>query len=262
MGASARCNTRGVSISLAEAVTASSGNGSRVADWIKEFNKAQVPEDTEVSTAQVEVLVEAIEGVSQAGGSTGGSMKEAFVQGVADLGGRDGVEMETAPMAFAVSTLLEAVLAKANLSDVCRLAVLGRVVAREINNQTWRTCVKARSATFSAVVESFLGGGCGFGDADWFENREAKVLAQKEAGVVLNLCPLDVEDGLAKKLQAKIVDKRDCRAEMERLARDLREARTAHTNAVDDARIAAAVRVEVQNELWIVRQRRRLDRAE
>ena len=54
-------------------------------------------------------------------------------------GGRDGVEMETAPMAFVVATLLEVILAKANLSDVSCLAVLGRVVARELNKEKWRT---------------------------------------------------------------------------------------------------------------------------
>jgi len=115
---------------------------------------------------------------------------------------------------------------------------------------------------YAAAVAKLLDEGCGFGNDDWFENGEAEAQAQEDAGVVLNFCSVEVEEGLALELQAKISDERDCQAEMESCARDLRAARTAHKNTVDDARIAAEMLVEVQNKLWIVRQKRRLDRAE
>ena len=63
-------------------------------------------------------------------------------------------------------------------------------------------------------------------------------------------------------LEAKTVDERDAAAEMERLARDLVDVRSAHKVAADEAREAAEMRLEVQNELWVVRQKRRLDRLE
>ena len=165
-------------------------------------------------------------------------MKRTFVQGLADLGsvpvcagvgcefvlcshlwlvvagGRDGVEMETAPMVFAVATLLEVILAKANLSDVSCLAVLGRVVARELNKEKWRTCLTSRSATFSAAVAKLLDEGCGFGNDDWFENGEAEARAQEDADVVPNFCSGNVEKGLALELEAKTAYEREYEAEM------------------------------------------------
>ena len=63
-------------------------------------------------------------------------------------------------------------------------------------------------------------------------------------------------------LEAKNIDERDCAAEMERRAQDLLDERTAHKDAVNEARVAGEVRQEVQNELWVVRQKRRLDRVE
>ena len=86
MRATVRSNKRGVSVSLADAATALSGSDSRVAEWIKGFDKAPVSEDAGVSTAQVEALLDAMEDVCQVGGSSGGSMKQTFVQGLADLG--------------------------------------------------------------------------------------------------------------------------------------------------------------------------------
>ena len=161
-------------------------------------------------------------------------------------------------MVFAVATLLEGILAKANLSDVSCLAVLGRVVARELNKEKWRTCVNARSATFAAAVAKLLDEGCGFGNDDWFENGEAEARAQEDAGVVPNFCSGDVEKGLTLELEAKTAYEREYEAEMERRAQDLLDARTAHKGAVDDVRVAVEVRLEVQNDLWVVRQRRQL----
>ena len=170
--------------------------------------------------------------------------------------------METAPMVFAVATLLEVVLAKANLNDVSCLAVLGRVVTREMNKKKWRDCLGARSKTFYAAVAKLLDEGCGFGNDDWFPNGEEEARAQEDAGNVPNFCSGDVEKGLALELEAKTVDERDAAAEMERRAQDLLDARTAHKDAVNEARVAAEVLLEVQNELWVVRQKRRLDRVE
>ena len=177
-------------------------------------------------------------------------------------GGRDGVDMETAPMVFAVATLLEVVLAKANLNDVSSLAVLGRVVARELNKRKWRECLGSRSATFHAAVAKLLDEGCGFGNDDWFQNGAEEARAQEDAGDVPNPYPSNVERGLALELDAKAADERDAAAEMERLARDLVDVRSAHKVAADEAREAAEMRLEVQNELWVVRQKRRLDRLE
>jgi hypothetical protein len=262
MGVIIRSTRRTFSVTFHDAKEASSAKDRRVADWIKGFESAPRSETNEVSEAQVEALFDAMEAVCHVGGSTGRSMKHTFTQGLADLGGRDGVEMETAPMVFAVATLLELVLAKANLNEVSSLAVLGRVVARELNKRKWRESLGSRSATFHAAVAKLLDEGCGFGNDDWFQNGEEEARAQEDAGDVPNLYSGDVERGLALELEAKTVDERDAAAEMERRAQDLLDARSAHTDAANEAREAAEMRLEVQNELWVVRQKRRLDRFE
>ena len=73
-------------MSLADVAEAASGSDSKVAEWITEFEKAPKSEVAGVSDAQAEALFDAMEAVSQVGGSSGGSMKQAFVQGLADLG--------------------------------------------------------------------------------------------------------------------------------------------------------------------------------
>ena len=71
MGAIVRSTKRGFSVTLADAEKASSGSDRRVAEWIKEFEKAPRSEAAEVSEAQVEALFEAMEAVCQVGGTSG-----------------------------------------------------------------------------------------------------------------------------------------------------------------------------------------------
>ena len=94
------------------------------------------------------------------------------------------------------------------------------------------------------------------------QNGAEEAQAQEAAGDVPSPYPSNVERGLARELDAKAADERDAASEMERLARDLVAVRSAHKVAVDEAREAAEMRLEVQNELWVVRQKRRLDRLE
>ena len=117
-------------------------------------------------------------------------------------------------MVFAVATLLEVVLAKANLNEVSSLAVLGRVVARELNKRKWREALGSRSATFHAAVAKLLDEGCGFGNDDWFQNGAEEARAQEDAGDIPNPYSGDVERGLALELDAKTADERDAAAEM------------------------------------------------
>ena len=78
---------------------------------------------------RIEALVGAMAWIRRTGGSTMESMVNAFRQGTADVGGRDIRAPETSSMLFAVATIIEILLAKANVGDVSRLAVLGSVVA-------------------------------------------------------------------------------------------------------------------------------------
>ena len=86
MGVIVRSTRRTFSVTFHDAKEASSAKDRRVADWIKEFESAPRPETNEVSEAQVEALFDAMEAVCQVGGSSGRSMKQTFLQGLADLG--------------------------------------------------------------------------------------------------------------------------------------------------------------------------------
>ena len=86
MGVIVRSTRRTFSVTFHDAKEASSAKDRRVADWIKEFESAPRSETNEVSEAQVEALFDAMETVCQVGGSSGRSMKQTFLQGLADLG--------------------------------------------------------------------------------------------------------------------------------------------------------------------------------
>ena len=111
-----------------------------VANWNNRFKFAlseegrelqqECPVDPRVSTISI-----CTSELNQCGGSTAGTMMGTINQGVADLIGLDGDALETVEMVYAVATLMEALLTKANLSEISRMAVLGRIVMREVEGK-------------------------------------------------------------------------------------------------------------------------------
>ena len=85
-GVIVRSTRKTFSVTYHDAKEASLANDRRVANWIKEFERAQRSETNEVSDAQVEALFDAMETVCQVGGSSGRTMEQTFLQGLADLG--------------------------------------------------------------------------------------------------------------------------------------------------------------------------------
>ena len=230
----------------------SSNDDGLVGEWIKTFTTDE----------KVGALTLGLVETSQAGGSTRSSMLKTLRQGLADLSGRDGDKMETRAMVFALATVFEALLTKANLSDVSKLAVLGRVVARELNSQEWCDDAHRRSSIFSAAVDHFLESGCGFVEEGWFDEAEKVDENEKKANCFANFFPEEVEVDLEQELQEKIDDEAECQGAVDRCTEALVNARSAHGKALREARAAEAVRIDVANDLFVVRRKRRRDRVE
>ena len=74
-GVVVRSTRKTLSVTFHDAREASSATDRQVANWIKEFERAQRSESNEVSDAQVEALFDAMETVCQVGGSSGRTME-------------------------------------------------------------------------------------------------------------------------------------------------------------------------------------------
>ena len=230
----------------------SSNDDGLVGEWIKTFTTDE----------KVGALTLGLVETSQAGGSTRSSMLKTLRQGLADLSGRDGDKMETRAMVFALATVFEALLTKANLSDVSKLAVLGRVVGRELNSQEWCDDAHRRSSIFSAAVDHFLESRCGFFEEGWFDEAEKADENEKKDNCFANFFPEEVEVDLEQELQEKIDEEAECQGAVDRCTEALVNARSAHGKALREARAAEAVRIDVANDLFVVRRKRRRDRVE
>ena len=223
-----------------------------VGEWIKTFTTDE----------KVGALTLSLVETSQVGGSTRSSMLKTLRQGLADLSGRDGDKMETRAMVFALATVFELLLARSNLSDVSKLAVLGRVVARDLNIQEWCADAHGRSSIFSAAVDHFLESECGFYNADWFHKAEEAAENERKANCFANYFPENVVVDLEQELQDKIDDEVECQSAVDRCAETLANVRSAHLKVVREARAAEALRIDVTNDLFVVRRKRRRDRVE
>ena len=174
-----------------------------------------------------------------------------------DLPARLSDALETIEMVYAVATLMEALLTKANLSEISRLAVLGRIVMREVGGQTWGKDAQTRNALFSASVERGLDTGCGFSTDDWFEAGEATVAANVAANVVPLFVPGDVRVGLEEELQLLVGEEDDAQRKLDSASDALEVARRAQEKAWDEAQEAEMRRVVVTNELFVAQNKRR-----
>ena len=256
-GGAVRCTGTMVSVKVRSSVDAdqSSKDEKQVGEWIESFS-------SDATDERVGALTQSLVETSQAGGSTSASMLKTLRQGLADLSGRDGDKMETRAMVFALATVFELLLARANLSDVSKLAVVGRLVARELNSQKWGADAHTRSMVFSAALDHFLESGCGFGTADWFQSAEEVAEGSRQANCFPHYFPESVEVDLEHELQDKIDEEAECKVAVDRCAEALATARGAHQKAVREARAAEALRIDVTNDLFVVRRKRRRDRVE
>ena len=128
----------------------------------------------------------------QVGGFTMGMMGNAWRQGVADVAGLDVADPETGAMMFAVTMLIEVLLAKSNLCEV-----------------------------FCGAVSKFQGNGNGFGSAPWYETGMAAVQREDEQGIVpsqdcFRLGPR-LAANLARELEKRTEAESQSRAKMEQL---------------------------------------------
>ena len=203
---------------------------------------------------RIEALVGAMAWIRQTGGSTMESMVNAFRQGTADVGGRDVRAPETSSMLFAVATIIEILLAKANVSNVSRLAVLGSIVARELNRQNERTRV------FNEAVDEFRDGGNGYGSAPWYQDGEKTEKHQKAGGVVSRWGgPLqaELEAGLVRDLEKCKKAENESETKTEKRRDAYLDARQAWRDADEEWRRDRALRIWTSNELELVRGKRR-----
>ena len=236
------------------------GDTSPVANWNSRFKFAVSEEGRDLEylvDPRVATISICTAELNVCGGSTAVKMKGTINQGVADLVGLDGDALETIEMVYAVATLMEALLTKANLSEISRLAVLGRIVMREVGGQTWGKDAQTRNALFSASVERGLDTGCGFSTDDWFEAGEAAVAADVAANVVPLFVPGDVRVGLEDELQLLVGEEDDAQRKPDSMSNALEEARRAQEKAWDEAQEAEMRRVIVTNELFLARNKRR-----
>jgi hypothetical protein len=200
---------------------------------------------------RIEALVGAMAWIRQTGGSTMESMVNAFRQGTADVGGRDVRAPETSSMLFAVATIIEILLAKANVGDVSRLAVLGSVVARELNRQNECTRV------FNEAVDEFRDGGNGYGSAPWYQDEEQAEKHQKSVGVVPRWAGRELEAGLVRDLEKCKKAENESETKSEKRRDEYLDARQAWRDADEEWRHNKALRVWTSNELELVRRKRR-----
>jgi len=244
-----------------DAPDAYEGDDLEMANVISAFTRVEWTGGTQFEEEQVDALVKCMESVSQTGGSTCAAVGTAVRQGLSDMAGRSGADIETRALAFAVSAIMEAVLAKANLNEVTRLGVLGRVVARQLAGQDWNGDSLNRTAAFSEAVGRFLDGGCGFGGATWFEVGQQQVAADTAVNLVPNFYPASLENDLVQELDEKRADEREKRVEEAKTGDALAQARSDHRVAAEEARFARTLRVTVANELLLVRRKRRRSKA-
>ena len=236
------------------------GDTRPVANWNSRFKFAVSEEGRELQylvDPRVATISICTAELNKCGGSTAGTMKGTINQGVADLVGLDGDALETIEMVYAVATFMEALLTKANLSEISRLAVLGRIVMREVGGQTWGKDAQTRNALFSASVERGLDTGCGFSTDDWFEAGEAAVAANVAANVVPLFVPGDVRVGLEEELQLLVGEEDDAQRKLDSASDALEVARRAQEKVWDEAQEAEMRRVVVTNELFVAQNKRR-----
>ena len=248
-----------VKIDVGDVDRSSVGDSRLVANWNARFKFAVSEEGRELQCLvdpRVSTISICTSELNQCGGSTAGTMKGTINQGVADLVGLDGDALETIEMVYDVATLMEALLTKANLSEISRLAVLGRIVMRELGGQTWGKDAQTRNALFSVSVERGLDTGCGFSTDDWFEAGEAAVAADVAANVVPLFVPGDVRVGLEDEFQLLVGEEDDAQRKLDSMSNALEEARRAQEKAWDEAQEAEMRRVIVTNELFVATPRR------
>ena len=251
-----------VKIDAGDVDRSSVGDARLVANWNARFTFALSEEGRELQQVcpvdpRVSTISICTSELNQCGGSTAGTMMGTINQGVADLIGLDGDAIETVEMVHAVATLMEALLTKANVSEISRLAILGRIVMRELGGQTWGKDAQTRNALLSSSVQRGFDAGCGFSTDDWFESGEAAVAEDMRANVVPLFVPGDVRVGLEDELQLLVGEEEDAQKKLDSMSNALEEARRAQEKAWDEAQEAEMRRVIVTNELFLAQNKRR-----
>lgn len=257
-GGVVKCNNNGVAIRFEEKGDAKEQNeGDR--DWFRLQNHFK---EAEGCPQRLEAALEnAMEWTRLVGGSTMEMMGNTVRQGVIDLAGLDVADPETGSMLFAVTTLIEVLLAKFNLSDLGKLTVLGCVLAREF---TLQEPEGALCEVFCRAVDKFQGNGHGFGSEPWYEAGMAVVQREDEQGIVpaqelFRSIPRLVAD-LAQELEERTEAEIQSRTEMEQLKDAYVDAMHQWQDAKEEWVRKKALMRQVSNELGLVQKKRRRTR--
>jgi hypothetical protein len=96
-------------------------------EFAEKFDEQTLGQESE----RIEALVGAMAWIRQTGGSTMESMVDAFRQGTADVGGRDVRAPEASSMNLFGATIIEILLAKANVGNVSLYVLLWVWVPRQ-----------------------------------------------------------------------------------------------------------------------------------